>query len=105
MDETDAETVFLAPDIGHLVRMGCGYKEVLTTYFPRIRHVHLKDILANGAWTPLVFGLCDFSWIMRHLEDNGYDGWAVVDEESLLGDQTPLELVGLDRSFLRNIGF
>jgi len=105
MEMTDPDTVFLAPDTGHLVRGRCGYKEVLTTFFPRIKHLHLKDITANGTWTHLGSGLCDFGWILHHLENNGYTGWAIVDEESILGTRTPLEVMGLNRNYLRTLGY
>jgi sugar phosphate isomerase/epimerase len=47
----------------------------LESIHDRVAHVHLKDVTASGHWTRIGDGIVDFSALLRHLADAGYDGY------------------------------
>ncbi len=99
MSMTDANSVFLLFDSGHLAYCGEDYMSVLNKYAARIKHVHLKDIrpevvkkvreehlsfLAGvrlGAFTVPGDGAIDFAPIFDVLDKTGYEGWMLVEAE------------------------
>ena len=68
----------------------------------RIEHAHLKDVnavlaakvqsgelsytqaVAAGMYVPLGAGDVDITGIVKTLEDNGYDGWYVMEQDNIL---------------------
>ena len=82
LDEMDPEALKYCPDTGHIVNGGMDIYEIFTTYISIIGHVHMKDITEDKKWAPNGEGIIDFPRIMKILDDAGYDGWIVFEEES-----------------------
>ena len=97
LDATDPELVRLALDTGHTVVGGGDPVELARAARDRIGHLHLKDVdpaaLARvrsgeltveeawdaGLFCPFGQGSVDFSAVLSALQ--GYDGWAVVEQD------------------------
>lgn len=92
----------LCLDTGHLVLGGVDPVEVVTTAPERVAHVHLKDVDAAVAerfrageegftdavrrqvFRPLGAGDIDIEAVVRLLEDFGYRGWYVLEQDCML---------------------
>jgi len=122
--ETDPELVGLLLDTGHAVYGGADPLDVLRRHGPRIQYVHLKDAGASalervrssemtmseawsaGVFCPLGDGVVDFPALAELLRGQGYDGWAIV-EQDVIPDAggrlvpDPFESAKRSRSFLR----
>jgi inosose dehydratase len=90
----------------------------------RIAHTHLKDVDAglaadvqagrltyteavrHGMYTPLGAGGVDIAGIVSSLRSNGYDGWFVMEQDTILHteplDEGPLADVQASVTFMRN---
>lgn len=94
--------VKLCLDTGHLL-IGGGDPVALAQAHPdRIGHVHLKDVrldlagevqqgtktytqaVSEGMYVPLGHGDVDLGAIVRSLEDAGYQGWYVLEQDTML---------------------
>lgn len=71
-----------APDIGHIANGGMDPLEVLRQRRDKIRHVHFKDRAAQNEWAIMGEGAIDYPAIVRYLEETGYGGWIMVEDES-----------------------
>ena len=89
LDGLNARVVGFAPDAGHIANGGMDVLEVFRAYRPLIRHVHFKDIAADGRWAAMGAGVVDFPAIVAFLHETGYDGWIMVEEESAQAEQDP----------------
>lgn len=85
----DTTAVGLALDAGHMANGGMDVLETFRQYRPSIRHVHYKDISARGDWTAMGNGMIDFCALTRLLRESGYDGWIMVEEESVQAETAP----------------
>jgi inosose dehydratase len=128
LGETDPELVGLLLDTGHAVYGGADPLDVVRRHGPRIQYVHLKDAGASaleqvrssemtmsdawsaGVFCPLGDGVVDFPALAERLRGQGYDGWAIV-EQDVIPDAggrlvpDPFESARRSRSFLReNLG-
>jgi inosose dehydratase len=115
----------LCLDTGHLL-IGGTDPLALTLQVPeRIKHAHLKDVnlelaakvqsgemtyteaVAAGMYVPLGAGDVDIAGIVKTLEDNGYDGWYVMEQDNILdaepADQGPLADVLASVDFLKGV--
>lgn len=118
-------TIPLCLDTGHLL-IGGTDPLALTLQVPeRIKHAHLKDVnlelaakvqsgemtyteaVAAGMYVPLGAGDVDIAGIVKTLEDNGYDGWYVMEQDNILDaepeGQGPLADVLASVDFLRGV--
>jgi inosose dehydratase len=110
MVETGAETdrvlagsrVGLCLDTGHLLIGGGDPVRVAREHPGRIAHTHLKDVrldlarqvrsgaltyteaVAAGLYVPLGQGDVDIAAIVSALEDSGYGGWYVLEQDTIL---------------------
>jgi inosose dehydratase len=110
MVETGAETqrvldgsrIGLCLDTGHLLIGGGDPVAVARRHPERIGHVHLKDVRADwaervragavtytaavaaGMYVPLGQGDVDLAAIVSALEDAGYQGWYVLEQDTVL---------------------
>ena len=109
MEETDAKYVSLLFDTGHFKYCGADPLKMVQKYAGRIKHVHLKDIrpevvekvkkedlsflegVRQGTFTIPGDGCIDFEPIFRVLEENGYEGYMVVEAEQDPARANPLE--------------
>jgi inosose dehydratase len=93
---SDPRCVFFAPDTGQIRKGGSDPIQVLRSYLPLIRHVHLKDydggpidaVDADGKpvdrtgyvnYVPLGSGVVDIAGIIDTLDAAGYVGWYMVE--------------------------
>ena len=91
LDEMDPDALKYCPDTGHIGNGGMDIYEIFTTYISMIGHVHMKDITEDKKWAPNGEGIIDFPRIMKILDDAGYDGWIVFEEESDAAREDPDE--------------
>jgi inosose dehydratase len=118
----------LCLDTGHLLIGGTDPLELTRQVPERIKHAHLKDVnltlaaqvqsgaltyteaVAAGMYVPLGAGDVDIAGIVKTLEDNGYDGWYVMEQDNILvaepaenGADGPLADVLASVEFLRGV--
>jgi len=105
LDLTDERYWFLCPDSGIMVREGHDLVQVIEQHFPRIGYVHFKDWDGADAWTMLGEGVVDHAGALRKLDELGYDGWVVSENESRRAGLTPKQQQGADREQLRRWGY
>jgi len=114
-------------DSGHLAIGGVDILEFAKAAFDRIGHVHLKDVdlsraqsvlnrsqsimqgVQDGLFTVLGKGDVPIIELGTFLENNGYQGWYVIEQDmAITGDLPapgtgPIELVGESLAYLRSI--
>lgn len=106
-------SVRLCLDTGHLLIGGTDPVELVTAVPQRIAHVHLKDVdralaarvgaggltyrqaVAQRMYTPLGQGDVGIAAIVTALREQGFDGWFVLEQDTVL-DAEPLEGGPLD---------
>jgi inosose dehydratase len=109
LDATDPEVVKICLDTGHAVVGGGDPVELARSGRDRIGHLHLKDVDAQvlervrssevtveeaweqGLFCPLGEGAVDFDAVFAELE--GYEGWAVVEQDRVAVRLDDLESV------------
>jgi inosose dehydratase len=92
----------LCLDTGHLLIGGTDPLQLACEVPGRIKHAHLKDVdavlaakvrageltytaaVAAGMYVPLGAGDVDIAGIVKALEDNGFDGWYVMEQDNIL---------------------
>ena len=89
LDGLDSSVVGFAPDAGHIANGGMDVLETFKTYRLLIRHVHFKDMAKPGEWAPMGKGTIDFPGIVTLLHETGYEGWIMVEEESVRAETDP----------------
>jgi inosose dehydratase len=95
-------SIALCLDTGHLLIGGTDPLELAKAVPDRIAHAHLKDVDAllaakvrsgeltytdavwAGMYTPLGTGDVDIAGIVSLLRDNGFDGWFVLEQDTIL---------------------
>jgi len=98
----DGSAIPLCLDTGHLLIGGTDPLELAKSVPHRVAHVHLKDVdariadrvrageltytegVAQGMYTPLGSGDVDVAGIVTVLRDNGFDGWYVLEQDTIL---------------------
>jgi inosose dehydratase len=115
----------LCLDTGHLLIGGTDPRALARAVPDRVAHVHLKDVdadlaalvrtgelsyteaVAKGMYTPLGTGDVDIAGIVSTLRNNGFDGWFVLEQDTVLdGDPTdegPLRDVLASVTYLRDV--
>jgi inosose dehydratase len=95
-------SIGLTLDTGHLLIGGVDPVALAVKHTDRIRHTHLKDVDATwaarvqagsvsytdavrqGMYRPLGAGDIDIATIVGTLEKSGYDGWYVLEQDTIL---------------------
>ncbi|MEU4195034.1 sugar phosphate isomerase/epimerase [Kribbella sp. NPDC026611] len=98
-------SIGLTLDTGHLLIGGVDPVALTVAHTSRIRHTHLKDVDASwarrvqsgevtytdavrdGMYRPLGGGDIDIRTIVSTLEQSGYDGWYVLEQDTILPDR------------------
>lgn len=116
----------LCLDTGHILVGGGDPVALVQTHADRIGHVHLKDVkigiadrvrngelgytdgVRQGLYTPLGHGDVDLTAIVSGLEQSGYDGYYVMEQDVILDGEPaagrgPAVDVATGISFLRGI--
>lgn len=119
MEMTDENLVYLLFDTGHLVYSGENPEEILKKHINRIKHVHLKDIrkevveevrenklsflqgVRKGTFTVPGDGCIDFRSIFNILDENGYEGWMIVEAEQDPAVANPFEYALKARKYIK----
>ena len=116
MDNTDPALLGLCLDTGHLTYGGGDAAAMAKAWASRIRHVHLKDVAPDRLATArsvgwsfedalraylfprLGQGMVDFPAVRRALDEAGYDGWIVVEQDTQ--EEGALEAARANRVYL-----
>ncbi|ABG93187.1 possible IolE protein [Rhodococcus jostii RHA1] len=121
----DGSSIPLCLDTGHLLIGGTDPLDLVTTAPERIAHAHLKDVdaallarvrageltyteaVAQGMYTPLGTGDVDIAGVVERLQIQGYDGWYVLEQDTILAsepeDEGPVRDVVRSVEYLRSI--
>ena len=122
----EGSAVGLCVDTGHLLVGGTEPVELTQRYVDRVVHVHLKDVdaglagrvrtgavsygdaILQGLFRPLGLGDVDLATLVRTLEDNGYKGWYVLEQDVKLSGEPegegPVASVRSSLEYLCGIG-
>ncbi|AYJ49177.1 sugar phosphate isomerase/epimerase family protein [Rhodococcus sp. P1Y] len=115
----------LCLDTGHLLIGGTNPLELVEAYASRITHAHLKDVdaalaarvqsgeltyteaVAQGMYTPLGTGDVGIGKIVNELLDAGFDGWFVLEQDTILAEEPtdagPVSDVIASVAYLRSV--
>jgi sugar phosphate isomerase/epimerase len=93
------------PDTGHILRGGQDLMACLKSHRSLIRHVHIKDVDASGVWKPLGKGITPLAELLGWLEQTGYAGWVVIEEESGAVRPEPSAAITANRKMLRDLRY
>ena len=121
----DGSAIPLCLDTGHLLIGGTDPLRLARDVPDRIAHAHLKDVDAGlaervqsgeltytdavrrGMYTPLGAGDVDIAGIVGALRGDGYDGWFVMEQDTVLDDEPhdegPLRDVRASVTFMQNV--
>jgi inosose dehydratase len=123
----EGSTIGLCLDTGHLLIGGVDPVELARTHTDRIVHTHLKDVDAGrartvragevsytegvrgGIYRPLGRGDIDIAAIVSTLEAAGYQGWYVLEQDTVLdgepaaGEPGPVADVRTSVGYLRSL--
>jgi inosose dehydratase len=121
----EGSSMALTLDTGHLLIGGTDPVELAVSHPARIAHVHAKDVdaakaapvrngevpyqeaVANGMYVPLGQGDVDFRAIVAALTSAGYDGWYVMEQDTILpaepAGEGPLKDVRASIEFLTSL--
>jgi inosose dehydratase len=101
----DGSSIALCLDTGHLLIGGTDPAELTRQAPHRIAHTHLKDVdarlagqvqsgrrtyteaVGEGMYRPLGQGDVDVDAIIGHLRGHGYDGWYVLEQDTILTEE------------------
>ncbi len=101
----DGSSVALCLDTGHLLIGGTDPAELARQAPQRIAHIHFKDVdtakarrvqagrltytdaVREGMYRPLGHGDVDVTAIVGHLRTSGYDGWYVLEQDTILTEE------------------
>ena len=122
LEMTDPDLVGLVFDTGHWSFGGGDPLQGIRDHAERIWYVHFKDhdpvvaaksrqqewdgptSVGKGIFPELGQGDVDFPAVLRALQEIGYAGWIVVEQDVLPGLGAPLESARRNRQYLRSIG-
>jgi inosose dehydratase len=121
----DDSAVQVCLDTGHLLIGGTDPAELARHAAQRIGHVHLKDVsqkvasqvvsgaisyadgVATGLYRPLGQGDVDVAGVVTALENSGYQGWYVLEQDTILlaapTDEGPVADVRQSLEYLRKL--
>ncbi|MFD0311181.1 sugar phosphate isomerase/epimerase family protein [Streptomyces sp. NPDC127119] len=121
----EQSAISLCLDTGHLLIGGTDPAELTRQAPERIAHTHMKDVDAalaakvrsgrlsytdavrDGMYRPLGAGDVDVRAIVSHLGARGYDGWYVLEQDTILTDEPagkgPVDDVWSSAEFLRSV--
>jgi inosose dehydratase len=122
LDMTDPAVLGLCFDTGHWSFARGDPVRGVHEFAERIWHVHFKDhapeiarqsreqnwdgptSVGHGVFCELGHGDVDFPGVVQALQDIGYTGWIVVEQDVLPGMGTPKESAHRNREYLKSIG-
>jgi inosose dehydratase len=121
----EGSSISLCLDTGHLLIGGTDPAELTRQAPERIAHTHMKDVdsglarqvqdgrrtyteaVREGMYRPLGSGDVDFEAIIQHLRRQGYQGWYVLEQDTILTEEPrgegPLADVRTSVEYLRGL--
>ncbi|MER6942425.1 TIM barrel protein [Nonomuraea sp. NPDC000554] len=117
--------VQLCLDTGHLLLAGGDPVTALRDWSGRVGHVHIKDgdrqilaqaladgvdlreLMGRGGFAPLGEGELDLPGVVRTLDELGYQGWVIIEQDTLPGRRTVAQNIAdqaANREKLRELG-
>lgn len=105
----DNSSVGLCLDTGHLAAGGADVVELVRKYAKRVGIVHAKDVskdlvdkllpgeltwseaIKGGVFTPIGEGDIDFAQIVKLLDEAGFDGYYVLEQDKMLDEEPPAD--------------
>lgn len=120
---TDPELLGACLDTGHYFYGGGDPLDCVRSHGKRIRHLHLKDVqpavlaevrqrripyldaVKRGIFCELGQGAVDIPGVLHELEQTGFDGWGVFEQDidPAQSDAKPLESAARSRTYLRTV--
>jgi inosose dehydratase len=97
---TDPATVGWAADVARLFRDGADVLQTLRRYRSRLKHIYLRDVDRQGAWRPVGQGICGVPRILSALVASNYDGWTIVEEQSVEAWTAPDRMIVIDAQYV-----
>jgi inosose dehydratase len=123
LKRTDPDLVGLCLDTGHWHYAGGNAVQCIKEFGRRVRYLHLKDCnrpiavqcraekrdyfqaVKAGVFCELGEGEVNFPDVVRTMQQIGYDGWAIVEQDILSDDLSlPKKVSQSNRDYLRRIG-
>lgn len=122
MKLTNPNLLGLCLDMGHYAFGGGNPVKALKKYYDRIWHLHFKDFdpvvgqtvsknnynyfkaVEKGVFCELGKGNVDFKSIVDFLNEKGYGGWIVVEQDVLPGMGAPKKCASSNRKFIQSLG-
>lgn len=119
---TDPDLIGYVFDTGHYALGGGDPVAGIRKHADRIWHVHFKDfdpavlaqadvngwgyqqLIGQGMFSELGRGVVDFPAVRDVLNEIGYAGWIIVEQDVLPGMGRPKESAARNRGYLRSIG-
>jgi inosose dehydratase len=89
LDGLASQNVGFAPDAGHIAKGGMDPVKVFRETLGLVRHVHFKDMDADGQWKEMGRGCIDFLGIVELLSQADYQGWIMIEDESAFAENDP----------------
>jgi inosose dehydratase len=95
----------LCLDTGHCAYAGADPVALYRRWAERIPYLHLKDVdparrngdfwgsVRAGVFRPLGEGVVDFEALLAALDEHGFDGWAVVEQDRVPGGDPVADLI------------
>jgi len=78
----DSNYISYTPDAGHIAMGGMDPVKIVQDNIPLIKHVHFKDHSKINGWSELGTGDINFKRIIEILNENNYQGWIMIEEET-----------------------
>ena len=100
----------LCLDTGHCAYTGADPVALYRRWAERVPYLHLKDVdparrdgdfwgsVRAGVFRPLGQGVVDFAALLAALDEHGFDGWAVVEQDRTPGGDPVADLVASRRT-------
>jgi inosose dehydratase len=121
---TEPALVGICLDTGHHAYSDGDPRAAIARHGSRIRYFHLKDLnqeiarrvktegmdfytaVKQGIFPPVGTGSVDIGGVIQDIQNLGYEGWIVVEQDTLgshdFAGRTPFEAVRLSRNYLRD---
>ncbi|MDR1431665.1 MAG: TIM barrel protein [Propionibacteriaceae bacterium] len=121
----EGSAIPLCLDTGHLLIGGSDPVQIARSHAGRVAHVHAKDVnlglakkvqegeltyqqaVSQGIYVPLGQGDVDFAAIVGKLNEAGFDGWYVMEQDTILpaepADEGPLGAVRQSIAYLKSL--
>ena len=105
LDAADPRLVRLELDTAHYQQAGGDPAEAVRQHADRLLFLHIKDLDMSDRFVELGRGRVNFTAVFAALDAIGFDGWGVVELDSVPdGARTPKESGAIARRYLEAAG-